>query len=404
MEDSELVHVLYDDVVTPRSDDGSSEAGTADDASRSLDSDIDPENGEGTEGLYLFHGRYVMVTYNRSQVGDHEKFFEYLTDSLQAQMPALSGDKGSKTVEFSCYGAMELHKDGSPHYHVVFAFSDRIHWKDARRKFSVWIPVEGKEDRVVDTTSIQFRPRKKKDSVAVFLGSTQAYCAKEGNKFIFGNRIPPEVQSSKRKAEDDIYREAIASASYEEAKTLFETKVPRDYVRNYCSYSAFLNSKKLKVAVPHKANFKVNDWAVPEELLQWKAANFDRDAGGRPVALIIRGPARCGKTEWAMSFGKPAEMTHSWCVDALSNDCTHLVLNDIDVKGFKRWREFLGGQRSIVVSGKYRHESVMEWGKPTIWTCNKDNDPRKDKHVREYLKNSPVVVVDVKKPLFLLDS
>ena len=101
-----------------------------------------------------------------------------------------------------------------------------------------------------------------------------------------------------------------------------------------------------------------------------------------------------------MSWGNPAHMTNGWDMDALTDDCSHVVLNDIDVKKFSYWREFLGCQMSFVVTAKWRRERTVRFGKPVIWTCNFDNDPRKVKIVGDYLKQVDIVVVEVDRPLY----
>lgn len=35
---------------------------------------------------------------------------------------------------------------------------------------------------------------------------------------------------------------------------------------------------------------------------------------------------------------------------------------------------------------------MVEWGSPCIWTCNFDNDPRKDKGEAEYIQRVTCVV------------
>ncbi|KAF6781256.1 hypothetical protein CSOJ01_16095 [Colletotrichum sojae] len=253
----------------------------------------------------------------------------------------------------------------------------------------------------VDTWSIRIKPLKQGEAVAKFLEDTQAYVCKEGNGRVFGERIEHEASVSlKRKRDDEVYREIVDEEDEEKARKLLREKFPKQYIYNFVNCREFLRSKARKVTLAHVPNFDAHTWVVPPEIVQWRKEMFSPGRQGRPVSLILVGPPRCGKTEWALSFGRPAQMTNRWCMDALTDDCTHLVLNDINAKEFPLWREFLGGQMEFVAGGKYRPDKVMPWGKPTIWTCNYDNDPRKYAPLREYLEHSPVVVVKVTDKLF----
>ncbi|GAO17198.1 uncharacterized protein UV8b_05458 [Ustilaginoidea virens] len=71
----------------------------------------------------------------------------------------------------------------------------------------------------------------------------------------------------------------------------------------------------------------------------------------------------------------------------------HLVLNDVDVKGFPNKRDLAGCQKLITVTGKYRAESTIPWGKPVIWTCNEENSVLRDKRLAKYFVDSGATVV-----------
>jgi hypothetical protein len=68
----------------------------------------------------------------------------------------------------------------------------------------------------------------------------------------------------------------------------------------------------------------------------------------------------------------------------------YAVFNDVDIKKFRYWRDVLGCQTEICITGKYERESKVEWGVPTIWCCNKDMDPRKFRAARDYIRDNCV--------------
>ncbi|WQF90186.1 Putative geminivirus AL1 replication-associated protein, CLV type [Colletotrichum destructivum] len=397
MDHDTFCEVLYEDTVpkTGEDDKSSSKSSTLEGIDTS-----DGKESDGQDHRLEFRAKYALVTYNRSRVVDHMKFYEYLQSSINARL--LSQGKGASTRKLFLYGGQELHQDVTSHYHVVMAFSERPHWRNAREKFAVSVPVNGGSE--VDTLSIRIQPLKRGETPSHFLDWTQAYVCKEGNK-MFGERIYAEnTVSSKRKRDGEIWSQAIEMEDEDGTRKLLKKHFPQKYIQCYIKTEKFIQSKKRKVAVEHVPDFPVKGWVVPPELLQWRKENFGIGRVGRPISLILIGPPRCGKTQWALSFGRPVEMSNMFCFDALTEDCTHLVVNDMVVKNFKPWEEFMGGQMRVNAKGKYRAKKVVEWGKPTIWTCNKDNDLRKDPAVKRFLASSSVLVVEIDKNLWCEDE
>ena len=117
-------------------------------------SDEEEAGEEAGDGKYHINGKHIYVTWSKSKIDSKEEFHE----KLLAMLPA----------GVRMFGGRELHEDGTPHYHVVFSFPDRVHWRDAAKKF--WI--EG------DTNAIRFEKPKPRQRVSDFLEKTMAYCAR----------------------------------------------------------------------------------------------------------------------------------------------------------------------------------------------------------------------------------
>lgn len=109
-----------------------------------------------------------MVTYSKCAETDHLEFYRRLMELECMQLPGTG-----------VFGSKEFHEDGSTHYHVVIAFPHRVHWADARAKFSV----------VSECENIHIDGVKHGHSGAPFLKRTQAYVAKDDNPFVFGKWI-----------------------------------------------------------------------------------------------------------------------------------------------------------------------------------------------------------------------
>lgn len=343
-----------------------------------------------TEGRFELQGSYVFVTYNRSRVDDHELFERLLRESIAPRLPLLDTDTGVRAT-LQVYGARELHQDGTPHYHVLMRFEKGVHWRDARQKLVVMIP--GENGPEPDTLSIRIKTKQAHESLRRFAEFCQAYVCKGGNEYVFGTWITElNAPVARAVARDEACRQAIAAEHVEDCVDILKRECPFDWVFRYPGQ--FLGTKR-KRAVPYTPDFPVKPWRVPSQLLQWWKRNFAEDRGGRPHALLLIGPLRTGKTEWAMSWGRPGTMTKCWNLDVLKSDCTHVVLNDMG-RDFKYWREMLGCQMTFTATGKYRPQQTVQFGKPVIWTCNEDNDPRRWKNVAGYIKAAGVVVVTIR--------
>ncbi|PON28884.1 hypothetical protein TGAM01_v201992 [Trichoderma gamsii] len=153
-------------------------------------------------------------------------------------------------------------------------------------------------------------------------------------------------------------------------------------------------------ALAHYHDFDVKPWKATFKMLKWKRDNIDNLGSKRPKVLVIVGPPRCGKTEWAMSFGRPIQMMGRWNLDEMfKKDYTHLVLDDIHSK-FRYKRELASGQKLEKAKGKYRREQTINFDKPVIFTFDPNNKVWNDKKFQGYLSDSGAVIVKVSRKLY----
>lgn len=340
---------------------------------------------------FKFHGSLAFITYTRSRIQKKEEFEKKFRQTIGEHLPRLKGSDESARGQLELYGCRELHEDGQTlHYHVVIRIRPRVHWRKARVKFEMFI-----RQGEVDTKSIMIRKKGEKESAGVFLQSVQAYITKRGD--IFGEWI------GARPASDKAASDAASSKQLREVETRQEAgAISREhFVRDDClrpgRIQAFLRTKKQSPAVAHEPDFEVKEWCEPIKMKQWKSRNFGPGPGrrgGRPKPLVIIGESRIGKTEWALSFGRPGIMSTNWNVDALTKpDMTHLVLNDINLKKFPNAKDFAGCQRYITVSGKWREDRTIDFSLPVIWTCGYDNNVMEDKTIGKLLRENGATVV-----------
>lgn len=171
---------------------------------------------EGGDGKYRFNGKHIYVTWSKSKIEKKEVFHE----KLNAILPA-----GVKL-----FGGRKLHEDGTPHYHVVFSFTEKVHWRDAAKKFSI----EG------DTNAIRFEKPKPRQRVSPFLENKMAYCAKDGDTF--GERLSLEgavAEQRKRK-----WQEAIDEPEEDKAWAIIRELDPRAYMVNHAALDKAMSKKR----------------------------------------------------------------------------------------------------------------------------------------------------------------
>jgi len=64
-------------------------------------------------------------------------------------------------------------------------------------------------------------------------------------------------------------------------------------------------------------------------------------------------------------------------LDDWDDEAGYIILDDIDIKFFPHWKFFLGAQLEGILTDKYRKKRRVRNGRPCIWLCNEDMDPRR---------------------------
>lgn len=123
------------------------------------------------------------------------------------------------------------------------------------------------------------------------------------------------------------------------------------------------------------------------------------------MSLILHGPTRLGKTQWARSLGRHIYMQGMFNADNLDPDATYAIFDDIVFEEFKSWKQWLGCQVNITVTDKYVRKKNFKGGIPAIYLTNIPMPHWKDRHhtydqLYQWLMGN-CVVVDVTEPLFV---
>ena len=120
-------------------------------------------------------------------------------------------------------------------------------------------------------------------------------------------------------------------------------------------------------------------WRSHPVLEAWVTRNLvGRKAGERPGgALLLVGPRSSGKTSWARQFGDHSYLIGYHCSAAMKDAEPGYVVCDDLRKDYAYVKEMMSSQMVITIHGDDGSPRQLPWGRPCVWTCDPDDDPRK---------------------------
>jgi hypothetical protein len=284
---------------------------------------------------FRIYAKNFFLTYSQSKLDrtDIELFFD-----------GLDGNPGF-------YAAQEQHKDGGLHWHVILQYVRRRSIRDPR-----YYDILGEHPRIESCrdlrASYEYLTDESKEGRIDFLASDNF-------------RAPP-ARTAKRSKWSDV----LDSDNMDDFLQAVRTFFPRDYCLNLqrLEYTA---AKLYPILEQYEPEFVFSDYHLPQELIDWR--DNGRLAGPRPQSLILCGPSRCGKTEWARSLGRHTYWYGQINIDTWVDEMEYLVLDDFSpdiTKYLPLWKGFFGAQRELNLTQKYRGIVKKKFGKPCIFLCN----------------------------------
>nr|WBT00780.1 replication associated protein [Rose leaf curl virus] len=292
-----------------------------------------------------------------------------------SQLEALETPTNKKYIKI----CRELHEDGSPHLHVLIQFEGKYQCKN-QRFF----------DLVSPNRSAHFHPNIQgaKSSTDV-----KSYIDKDGDTLDWGEfQIDGRSARGGQQTANDAAAEALNAGSKEAAMAIIREKLPEKFIFQYHNLNANLDRIFAPPMEVYVSPFLSSSFdQVPEAIEEWASENVMGPAARplRPKSIVIEGDSRTGKTMWARSLGP-----HNYLCGHLDlspkiypNDAWYNVIDDVDPRYLKHFKEFMGAQRDWQSNTKYGKPVQIKGGIPTIFLCN----PGPNSSYKEYLdeeKNS----------------
>ncbi|AJC52525.1 replication-associated protein [Bromus-associated circular DNA virus 2] len=226
------------------------------------------------------------------------------------------------------------------------------------------------------------------------------YCRKEETRlsgpFEFG-----EAKASKKRKGDDtdnVYREAGETASSAaDYLRIVAAGDPKGFAKSFNSIKACAEHLfPEEVFPPYVAPPWCNKgWKLTADLVKWVEQELPRK--DRPKCLVLVGPSRLGKTQWARSLGRHMYWRGMTNVTHWDSAAKYLIFDDIEWKFIPQKKSLLTCMGSATVTDKYKGKRDIIVDKPAIVLCN-EFDIDSIEESAYWARN--LQVVHVSEPLF----
>jgi hypothetical protein len=357
---------------------------------------ICPSSGRVPDGQV--HCSYVFLTYSKSSIETAKDFDE----AIGRLILRLKKERSLRDADIRYYGCLEYHIDRTVHFHLLLSLSKQVKWtlKTAREKFL--LPENYNR-------SVNIVVPERNQTTFSFINNHVSYIRKSAEpRDIVGKAFAAAVEARKDRQRQFEYVFA-GTTKAEKYQRLMKVN-PEVYLRSYHNVEKCFDSmhptehEYPPYLIP--PDIDPSRFVKPKEVVDWEFQNLINPEPGRTKCLILIGPSRVGKTEFANWLGStyaPFSLFEvDWDVRCFRRQHRVAVLHDM--LPFREARSILGCQRSFNAHGRYTNTTPFDWkAVPSIFTWNVDNSlftwPKAFKVARDYVMNNAVVVF-IDKPLF----
>lgn len=234
---------------------------------------------------------------------------------------------------------------------------------------------------------IQFKKRQYRSAVQSYIRDPVAHCepakgdAKSNVKYCSKDDTatnPPEriqwglcdenagVRANKRKL-DEVCQSAWGAKSREEAFNILVEQAPSIIFRSYHSVKAALDYRFPTKIEPfiYKPTFA---WKLPATITYWLKYEFSKRE--RAKCLILVGPTRLGKTNWARSLGRHMFWRGQVNYGSWDQEAKYIVIDDIPWQFIPQKKSILTQMGDVTLTDKYVKKINVKNDKPAIILAN----------------------------------
>lgn len=261
-------------------------------------------------------------------------------------------------IDKYCIG-QEKHEDGNLHLHAFIKWKKRLNTTN---------------ERIFDCNGFHPNIQTPRNTKAVI-----EYCKKEDTE--------PLTNITEKLQYGDIFEKATTK---DEFMALVLEHQPRDYALFYERLESMARNHYKPVEVEYTPRY-TNFINVPIELLTLDLIQV----GDRPKSIVILGPRGLGKTEWARSHGPHLYSRGAVIYDDILRDregSKYAVFDDLWEWNFRFLKDFLGGQPTATITGKYRKPKLLDWGIRSIFLTNEKFWEEWTPKQKEYFFDSTILI------------
>lgn len=164
--------------------------------------------------------------------------------------------------------------------------------------------------------------------------------------------------------------------SAEDALTTIRRIDPRRAVICYPAIRQWVDNKYAAKAEPYESQFQFDDEKLGLEICAWRDEEFPKHISQRPRTLVLVGPTRLGKTQWARSLGPHNYFNSNFNFKKWNPDAKYCIIDDFGWEYFASThhhhaalKALTWGQEEVEVTDKYMPKETIK-GMPCIFICN----------------------------------
>ncbi|QIE08111.1 replication-associated protein [Camellia oleifera geminivirus] len=303
-----------------------------------------------TPGQFRVYAKNFFLTYPRCSLSKEEA----LAAILSFQYPT-----NIKYVRI----CRELHSNGEPHLHMLIQLQGKFNCRNPRF-FDIQSPSQ----------SIQFHPN---IVGAKSSSDVKSYIEKDGDIIEHGEfQIDPRSARGGQSSINEAYAAALNTGNKLAALQVIRELDPKTFVTQFHN----LNSNLERIFEPPPqifiSKYNPNSFRVTDNMEQWlgESGILDESPVARPLSIIIEGPSRIGKTQWARSLGPHNYLAGhlDFSPKAYSNEVKYNIIDDVapTYLKMKHWKELIGAQSDWQTNCKYGRPRIITGGIPAIVLCN----------------------------------